>query len=407
MNRFRIVDVRCHLINTVGVGGDYLSREPGHWMVDGKVAGPLSHYPAHTSLRDAAGPVLGGVLLEIEDCSGRVGIATGVGGLSTCAIVEGPLKQVLMGADPRDISRLWDMMFRTVVTYGRGGLALLAISVADLALWDLLGHLRQEPVYKLIGGAVRNSLAVYCTGPRPGLYKELGFFGAKIPLSCAPSEGASGFRENLKLIKEQRRNVGEDFPLMLDCFMSLDVRYALELATALKPLGIFWIEEALMPDEYDGYRRLREAAPWVRWVSGEHEYTRYGFRRLIQEKCADVLQPDLMWVGGLTEALRIGALAAAYDIEIVPHAGGVYSYHFAISQPQVPFVEYCITSADGIEVAPVFGDMFSGEPLPLNGSVVLTDAPGWGLSLDTGKVGLSRVSWRKVAETFGISGGVS
>ena len=129
-----------------------------------------------------------------------------------------------------------------------------------------------------------------------------------------------------------------------------------------------------------------------RWsaVTGEHEYTRWGFRDLIRHRAVDVVQPDLMWAGGFTEALCIASLASAFDVPVVPHAGGIYSYHFAMTQPGVPFVEYCITSPKGEEITSVFGDMFEGEPLPLDGTITLSDAPGWGLKLNRGAVQMRR-----------------
>jgi L-rhamnonate dehydratase len=120
----------------------------------------------------------------------------------------------------------------------------------------------------------------------------------------------------------------------------------------------------------------------VRWVTGEHEYTRWGFRELIRHRTIDIVQPDLMWAGGFSEALHIASVASAFDVPVVPHAGGIYSYHFAMTQPSVPFVEYCITSPNGDEITSVFGAMFRGEPLPHDGSIILSEAPGWGLQLD-------------------------
>lgn len=120
----------------------------------------------------------------------------------------------------------------------------------------------------------------------------------------------------------------------------------------------------------------------MRWASGEHEYTGYGFRNLVEARSIDILQSDLMYAGGLTEVLHIAALAGAYDVPVVPHVGGVYSYHFAVTQPLTPFVEYLVTSPKGDQLRPVLGDMFSGEPVPENGSITLKDTPGWGLALD-------------------------
>jgi L-alanine-DL-glutamate epimerase-like enolase superfamily enzyme len=360
-------------------------------MVDERQANPQSIYPDRLNLRSGTGDAAAaGVLVEIESADGTIGIATGSGGIAACAIIEQALAGLLIGADARDVARLWDQMYRATLPYGRKGVALMAISVADLALWDLLGQLRAEPVYRLAGGATRDRIAVYGTGPDPTIFKRRGFFGAKVPFPYGPVDGRRGLAANVRAIAAHRAAVGDDFPLMVDCFMSLDVAYALEFAQATRPYGLYWIEEALHPDDVEGYRRLKAAAPWVRWVTGEHEYTRWGFRDLVQTRAVDVIQPDLMWAGGFTEALRIAAVASAFDVPVVPHAGGIYSYHLAMTQPTIPFVEYCITSPRGDEITPVFGAMFEGEPLALDGTIVLSDAPGWGLRLKRDVVQLKR-----------------
>lgn len=136
--------------------------------------------------------------------------------------------------------------------------------------------------------------------------------------------------------------MGSDFPLRLDCYMSLTLPYAIELAKALQPYNLHWMEECLPPDDYDGYAALKAAIAGMCLVAtGEHEYTRYGFRELIARKCADILQPDINWVGGLTEARRIVAMAAAYDIPVIPHGSSVFSYHLVyafreLSQRRIP-----------------------------------------------------------------------
>ncbi len=391
MSDWTIGDIRALTIDTVGVGGDYGSWAPGHWIVDSPHANPLSVYPDGGDLRSGdASRAVGGILIEVETGGGVVGLATGVGGPPACCIIEHHLKHFLIGRDARDIAGLWDLMYRASLPYGRGGVASMAISAVDLALWDLLGQLRREPVFKMAGATARDSIPAYCTGPFPVLYRDMGFVGAKVALPFGMAAGDEGFRRNVETVATHRQALGPDFRFMIDCYMAFDAGYAADLARACAPSGLYWIEEALQPDDLDGMRRLKAAVPDMRWVTGEHEYSRYGFRNLIASGAVDVLQPDLMWCGGFTEALRIGALAAAHDIPVSPHAGGVYAYHFAMTQTQTPFVEYCMTSPKGDEVHPVFGNMFDGEPLPLDGKIVLTDAPGWGLEINRDAVALSR-----------------
>ena len=177
---------------------------------------------------------------------------------------------------------------------------------------------------------------------------------------------------------------------MVDAWTSLSVQSAAELALALQDCAIDWIEEALHPDDWEGYGHLRQRVPGQKWATGEHEYTRYGYRRLIEGRAIDLLQPDLRWCGGLSEALRIAAQASAFDIAIAPHSGGVYSYHFAATQPLTPYVEYVSPAPDGDVIAPMFGELCSGEPLPCDGAITLSDAPGFGLTLNREAAELKR-----------------
>ena len=211
-----------------------------------------------------------------------------------------------------------------------------------------------------------------------------------MPLPHGPADGPAGLKKNVEFLAAHREKVGPDFPLMVDCYMSLDVGYAVALAEALKPLGIYWIEEALPPDDVEGHRILKERCPTTRWTTGEHEYTRYGFRTLIEGRAVDILQPDVMWMGGLTEALRVSAMAAAYDIPVVPHGSGAYSYHFVHSQPHIPFCEYVNTSPGGDTIEPVFGTLFDGDDVPIDGQITPSDRPGFGLTLRRDAVNLAR-----------------
>ena len=289
-------------------------------------------------------------------------------------------------SDPRDITHIFEQMYKGSLYYGRKGLPVATISVIDLALWDLLGKIRQEPVYKLIGGATRSRLHFYCTGPEPGVAKDKGFVGAKVALPYGPDEGRPGLLKNIIYLKEQRQKVGPDFPLRVDCYMSLNVSYTIDLVSEAEreDLRIDWWEECLSPDDFDGQALLKRAHPKVKFTTGEHEYSRYGFRKLIEGRNVDIIQPDIMWLGGMSELLKVASMAAAYDVPVVPHASGPYSYHFVVSQPNTPFHEYLANSPDGKSVYPVFGDLFLDEPIPTHGYVDVSelDKPGFGLELN-------------------------
>ena len=391
MAKHRIVDLRAYVLDQPEMGGDYNRRAAGHWLVDDLVATPMSIYPEYRDSRDSWGMgVLGSILVEVESDNGEIGVATGPGGDAACYLIERHFRRFVVGSEPYDINRIWDQMYRASSIYGRKGLPVAALSVVDLALWDLLGKIRGEPVYKMIGGKTRDKLKVYATGPAPDVYRSLGFFGTKVPLPHGPGDGVAGLRANRDFIADARSKAGPDHLLMIDCYMSLDVAYAIELADAVAEFKIDWIEEPLPADDWEGFRQLKTAHPRMKWTTGEHEYTRYGFRQLISGRYVDVLQPDMMWAGGLTEVLRICAMASAYDIPVVPHCSGPYSNHLVISQPNCPFSEYLITSPRGDEVRPLFGDLFEGEILPENGLIGVPEEPGWGLRVRRDVVDLRR-----------------
>jgi L-rhamnonate dehydratase len=278
-------------------------------------------------------------------------------------------------------------MWRASMFYGRKGLAVNAISAIDLAVWDLLGRLRQEPVHAMIGGAVRDEIAFYATGPRPDLAKEMGFIGGKMVLVHGPAEGEEGLRRNVENAAGMRERVGDpaEFFLAYDCWMALTVEYTLRLIEALRPYRFKWVEEFLPPDDYAGYAEVRSRAPNdLLLTTGEHEWTRWGFRQLIDNRCCDIVQPDVNWCGGLTELLKIAAYASAHGVLVVPHGSSVYSYHFVVTRHESPFAEFLMMAPDAASVVPMFTPLLTGEPVPERGRIKTSalDKPGFGVELD-------------------------
>ncbi len=381
MTGTKIRDVRAYFVR--GGGADYHDQARDHW-IDDHIATPMAKYPAYRASRQSFGlNVLGTLVVEVEAENGVTGFAVSTGGEPAAWIVEHHLSRFLVGADPANMEQIWDQMYLATLFYGRKGLVLNAISCVDLALWDLLGKLRGEPVYHLIGGPVRDELVFYATGARPDLAKEMGFIGGKLPLHHGPAEGEDGFRKNLELLARMRELTGGGFWLMYDCWMSLDLNYALRLAHAASEFNLKWIEEALLPDDYWGYAELRRKAPAGMMVTtGEHEATRWGFRMLLDMGCADILQPDVGWCGGITELLRISALADAHGALVVPHGSSVYSYHFTITRHNSPFAEFLMMAPRADAVVPMFTPLLLDEPVPRNGRLKLGDAPGFGVRLN-------------------------
>ena len=366
-----------------GGGGDYHDQASGHW-IDDHVATPMARYEQYRASRQKFGiNVLGTLVVEIEASDGTIGFATTTGGEPAAYIVEHHLARFLEGAKATDVELLWDQMYHATIFYGRKGLVVNAISGVDLALWDLLGKLRGEPVYHLLGGAVRPELQFYATGARPDLAKQMGFLGGKMPVQHGPAEGEEGLKRTVEKLADMRGKVGDDFWLMFDCWMSLDLNYAIRLAHAAQAYGLKWIEEALPPDDYWGYAALKRAVPPGMMVTtGEHEATRWGFRLLLEMECCDLIQPDVGWCGGITELIKISALADARGVLVVPHASSVYSYHFVITRHNSPFTEFLMMAPKADEVVPMMHPLLLDEPLPVGGRMKLPETPGFGVRLN-------------------------
>jgi L-rhamnonate dehydratase len=379
----KIKQVRAFTVR--GGGADYHDQQGAHW-IDDHIATPMSRYPEYRQSRRSFGiNVLGTLVVEIEAENGVVGFAVTTGGEPAAFIVEQHLARFLEGRDPAQVEKIWDQMYFSTQYYGRKGLVVNAISGVDLALWDLLGKLRDEPVHQLLGGAVRDELTFYATGARPDAAKKLGFIGGKMPLHHGPAEGEEGLKKNIEMIADMRSRCGEDFWLMLDCWMSLELNYATRLAAKAWDYGLKWIEEALSPDDYWGYAELKKSVPKGMLVTtGEHEATRWGFRMLLEMGCCDIIQPDVGWCGGVTELIKIANLADSHGALMIPHGSSVYSYHFVITRHNSPFAEFLMMHPTAEEVVPMFHPQLLGEPVPVNGKIRLgeLDKPGFGVELN-------------------------
>ena len=380
----KIKQVRAFTVR--GGGADYHDQKGYHW-IDDHIATPMARYPEYRQSRQSFGiNVLGTLVVEIEAENGAVGFAVTTGGEPAAFIVEKHLARFLEGRDPSEVEKIWDQMYFSTQYYGRKGLVVNAISGVDLALWDLLGRLRDEPVHQMLGGAVRDELSFYATGARPDAAKALGFIGGKLPLHHGPAEGEEGLHKNLAEIADMRSKCGEDFWLMLDCWMSLELNYATRLARrAWDESGLKWIEEALSPDDYWGYAELKKRAPpGLLITTGEHEATRWGFRMLLEMGCCDIIQPDVGWCGGVTELLKISNLADSRGVLMIPHGSSVYSYHFVITRHNSPFAEFLMMHPTADQVVPMFHPQLIGEPVPVDGKIKLSelDKPGFGVELN-------------------------
>ena len=323
---------------------------PGSWSTGWvEVANPMSIYPEYKPMRSlfmADKPGMGGFTVEIATDKGVKGYGQGgpVGGF----IVEGHLTKLLLNEDPFNVERIWDILWRSTMYYGQKGAVINAISGVDLALWDVIGNALGMPVYKLLGGETKPRIPAYCTGNDLEQHIEFGYTRLKLAMPHGPADGREGMKKNAALVKHTRELLGADGEIMLDCWMAWTERYTIDMAQMLEPYRVYWMEECLQPHDYEGFGRLRAAIKSTRIVTGEHEYTRYGFRRLLDHDAAEIWQPDIHWCGGLTELRRIGALAAAYDIPVIPHGGGARDcVHYIMATTNSPWAEMFMPAPGG------------------------------------------------------------
>ena len=355
---------------------------PGAWSTQGvEIANPMSVYPEYKAMRSLFFPDAGKVpsfTVEITTDKGVKGY--GSGGPGGGVIVTDHLAKLLMGKDPMEIERNWDICWRSTMNYGRMGVTMNAISGVDIALWDIAGKTLGVPVYQLIGGAVKPRVPAYCTGNDIEQHVEYGFKMLKLAIAHGPADGREGMKKNVELVKRARKALGEDGEIMLDCWMAWTERYTIEMAEMMAPYRVYWMEEVLQPHDYAGFGRLNSAIKSTRIVTGEHEYGRYGFRYLLEQNGASIWQPDMNWCGGLTEMMKIGALAAAYDIPVIPHGGGLNgSTHWIVSHVNAPWAEMFMPPPGGPrEAYAVWEEQYELTKGPEGVYTKPHERPGWG-----------------------------
>jgi L-rhamnonate dehydratase len=338
------------------------------------------------------------LIVEIVTDTGLVGIGNAaLAPHVTKNVIDLHLKPLLIGADPWDIEFLWQHMFRKTMAFGRRGIGMVAISAVDIALWDILGKSAQQPVYRLLGGRTKPTIPVYASrlysGPLDQLareavrYKDQGYKAMKMRFGWGPTDGAEGMQKNVALVRTVREAVGDGIDVMADAYMGWTLDYAKRMLPLLEPFHLRWLEEPVIPDDVQGYAQLKSYAR-IPIAGGEHEFTLYGFRDLLEARAVDYIQFDTNRVGGITQARKIAALAEAYSVPVIPHAGQMHNYHVVMASLNSPMAEY-FPRVD-VEVGnELFWYIFRGEPSAKAGSIDLADnVPGLGLTLD--EAGLER-----------------
>ena len=307
--------------------------------------------------------------------------------------VYGPL---LMDKDPLDTSVIWDCLYNWTRDQGMKGVTISALSAIDIALWDIKGKALGLPVFKLLGGAYRNKARAYATGlyePQnvPDVtqalvnealgYKKEGFSGMKLKVGY-------GIDKDVAYVKAIREAIGEDIYLMVDANHAYNSSEAIELIRKIERFDIHWFEEPVPPEDLEGYREVRKKSK-ILIAGGECEYTRYGFRNLINLRAVDILQPDLCAAGGFTEMMKITAMASAANIPLIPHVWGTNvglaaSLQFFAGLPHFPERRFPAEPFFEYDRSPhPFREAVTLEKFVLKeGYLDIPDRPGLGVSLD-------------------------
>jgi L-rhamnonate dehydratase len=309
----------------------------------------------------------------------------------TKQVIDLYLKPILIGADPWESEFLWQHMYRKTMAFGRKGIAMAAISAVDIALWDLLGKSAKQPVYRLLGGKTKPRIPVYASrlyscpldqlAAEARRYKDEGYKAMKLRFGWGPNDGGAGMQRNVDLVRAVRETVGDEIDVMADAYMGWTLDYAKRMLPLLEPFHLGWLEEPVIPDDIHGYAELRRSGH-IPIASGEHEFTIYGFRELLEARAVDYIQFDTNRVGGITQARKISALAEAYSIPVVPHAGQMHNYHVVMASLNSPMAEYF--PVVDVEVGnELFWYIFDGEPRAKDGFIDLDEnTPGLGLAIN-------------------------
>jgi L-alanine-DL-glutamate epimerase-like enolase superfamily enzyme len=315
--------------------------------------------------------------------------------------IDTRLRPYLIGQDPLAVERIWDVLSRHD-RHARKGSLMMAISAVDIALWDLRGKAANMPVYRLLGGPTREAVPAYASMlghslepervvERATQFKALGYSAQKWFFRYGPSHGREALEKNMALVRLLRETVGEDTDLMFDAWLGWDVPFAIEMGRRMAAYSPRWLEEPVAPDRISGYAEIR-AATGIPIAGGEHEYTRWGFKVLLDNEGVDVVQADPDWTGGISEMVKICALASAYERPVVPHGHSVLpALHIIASQsPAVcPLLEYLVLHNESKQW------FHKIKYRPENGMVALPTVPGLGIELDETRIRASEdLIWR-------------
>ena len=292
-------------------------------------------------------------LVEVETDEGITGWGECFGpgniALANKYIVEKVIQPLIKGDDPLKKEYIWHKVYNLLRDSGQKGMPIQALSGIDIALWDILAKKSNLPLYQLIGGKTNDKIPVYGYGMmlqkktvdelcelfknEASQIKENNFKAMKMKIGMGP-------KEDLKLVSAVRDTIGSEFKLMVDANHAYNKNDALYVGKGLDEMNIYWFEEPVAPEDYDGYKELKEKLK-TNIAGGEAEFTKYGWNQLLKNNCIDIAQPEVCGLGGITEYLKVSALAQSNFIPIVNHVWGsalsvAVNLHLLTTLPDMP-----------------------------------------------------------------------
>lgn len=334
-------------------------------------------------------------LMGFGEAKAAVGSSGVCASIVTC--VEKELKPILLGKDPRNINELWERMYNGVRDHyaidrgrvfpilGNRGLTISAMSGVDMALWDLLGKSLGVPVVQLLGGAIRPSMEVYASGgwadadeigQQLKSYTDKGFQAVKMRVGVMDDSP----EYSIKRVKAAREALGDDVKIMADAHGTFSVPEAKRFCKGVEESNLYWFEEPISPDNKKGTAEVKNYTH-IPIAAGESEFTRFDIRDLLDLRAVDVIQPDSAIIGGITEAWKVSALAAAYQLELAPHCwGSAFSFmagvNLAFASPSSAIIEFSLGGN------PMMYDLVHEKIEVKKGRIDCPQAPGLGLTVN-------------------------
>ena len=336
-----------------------------------------------TTKRDA-------IVVRVETDQGLTGYGEAHPGRSPGAVaslIDNTLNPLIVGMDACDVVGVWARVNRMQLSsHGLGAGAALALSGIDMALWDLRGKIANMPLYRLLGGS-RRRIPAYAGGISLGFqspqglveeareYVARGYRAVKLRLG-------DNARDDIARVQAVRAGLGDDIEILTDANANYTLADARRVIPALAEARVAWLEEPFGCNDFGAYRAGAAMSALVPIAAGENHYTRFDFARLIEERCVQILQPDLSKTGGITEGMRIAAMASAWGLPLHPHSSATglnhaASIHFLAALDNGGYFEACVSKFNPLR--DMFGVAFE---IGADGCVEPPDRPGIGLEVD-------------------------